>query len=195
MSFEKMAFNISRPSDWIFFYSKNAINFYFESEVYDANFQYGVIGAGSSKAFHSLTGHEPNFIGKGNAEEVALFINEKLNTASFIFIKAKNSLSSIEKLLDESIEQTAVEIYDNKIINNIEVPKCNLLVFTSPLNVQAWFSNYKIADEVIFAIGKTTAEAIQKYTTSKIIYCQHPSMENLYENVVNYILENRKQEQ
>jgi len=166
-------------TDWIFFYSKRGVNYYFNQKKHSTSNQYAVIGPGTAKAFYSATGFSPKFTGQGNPEKIADTFKQFESGQSILFVRARNSLNSLKTLLGDSLTSKDLVVYENKIKAQIELPKFDFLVFTSPLNVEAYLNHYTISDQKLVAIGQTTADYIEKRVGIKAPYCELPSERNL----------------
>jgi uroporphyrinogen-III synthase len=61
------------------------------------------------------------------------------------------------------------------------------IIFSSPSAVQSFFSlNQPGPDTVLFAIGSTTAEALQGFTKNKIVVADKPGKEEVVNKVIEY---------
>lgn len=61
------------------------------------------------------------------------------------------------------------------------------ILFFSPSAVQSFFSSNKLPlSTTLFAIGKTTADEIKKYSTNNIIIGDEPGKENLVQKMIEY---------
>ena len=58
-------------TDWIFFYSKKGIDFYFENLDFDPSQSYAVLGSATASYFKIKTNHSVDFIGNNNGEQIA----------------------------------------------------------------------------------------------------------------------------
>lgn len=177
-------FTTAKESDWIFFYSSNGIKAYFDKQKFDANIKYGVMGSGSAQTFETLTGHTPLFIGNGNPKNSANFFLKEYTDATICFAKATTSLDHVEQLISDKIKCQNVIVYSNTKKAVANFPSFDVLIFTSPLNVEAYFDTQGYHDEVVFAIGETTAKKVYSVIGVSPHYCTAPSEENLYNLVV-----------
>lgn len=151
-------------TSWIFFYSKNGVNFYFNKRPFSESIKYAVMGPGTASAFKSRMGTEADFIGNGDPEPTALEFQKNCSDESVLFVKALNSRNSVYNLLPKNIEKYALDVYENRPLDCFELESCDCLIFTSPLNAKAYFSKYPYNQEVVLSIGATTAHyIIDKY--------------------------------
>lgn len=170
-------------TDWFFFYSKNGIQIFFEKAGYNNRKKYAVLGNATADYFKQTTGNSPDFIGQDNAEQIAKDLYEVTALQIVTFIKAKNSISSVENAMSaryKGLLNNALIVYDNNVKGNIETPRCRYICLTSPLNSKAWFEKYPYQGEQVFAIGKTTANAINAIINKRVPYCKKPSEISLF---------------
>jgi len=159
----------------VFFYSARAIAIYLKQQGHKKNLMYGVMGKASNKVFKKITGRDADLIYRGDLEALATDMDLRWNGYSVVFPMAKNSLHSLQGKL-KTITQIPLTIYDNKISKKVKIPKATVLIFTSPLNVQAYLNQKKIKkNQIVLAIGSTTAQAIQAITGEPVPYPEQPS--------------------
>ncbi len=163
-------------TDWVFFSSQNGVRYFFEQnpEVSKTT-QLAVIGNGTLKAVQQY-GHVPAFVGNGkNISQIAEAFEQLAKGQTVLFPQAQNSLQSIQKHLNGHIQSQNLVVYNNIPRQNINLPhnQFDVLVFTSPLNVQVYCQHYAIhSKQKIVVIGTTTAAALHSlgYTNYVIAY-------------------------
>ncbi len=85
-----------------------------------------------------------------------------------------------------------VNVHEVVVYHTIETPQLitkayDAILFFSPSSVHSFFIVNKItADTVLFAIGSTTANALQKHTNNKVIISNTPSKEEMIADAINY---------
>ncbi|MBP7273615.1 MAG: uroporphyrinogen-III synthase [Saprospiraceae bacterium] len=188
-----ISFPMISNCDWIFFYSKNAVQFFFDHAAQSSLVVTQKIGAlGQATASRIIEyGFVPAFVGKGKPEEVAAQF-AKICTGRVLFPRAENSKQSIEKLLPSTVEIIPLILYKNAIADNFYLPaqSFDILVFTSPMNVQAYCLKYQFwAHQKIVAIGETTQAEILKYKYfNNITVAKEPSEMALIEAVLSVLI-------
>jgi len=92
-----------------------------------------------------------------------------------------------EKLKQHGVFVQEIEVYKTlETANKIE-KKYDAILFYSPSAVNSFFSLNTIDSETkLFAIGKTTAAEIEKFSSNKIITADVPSKELLAEQAIHY---------
>ena len=156
--------------DWIFFSSKNAVEYFFQLEpALPKNVKFGVMGAGSEEMLRRK-GHFANFTGLGNdSAEVAEEFAKVANGTQVLFPGAEESLRSIQKGLSGDTKVIDLVVYETVLEDEVEGSGADVLVFTSPSNVDAYFAeNLLDPYQKVIAIGKSTGKKFDemgvKYT-------------------------------
>lgn len=161
-------------ADWIFFSSKNAVKYFFESTTLSLS---PVSGEGSS--FPKIAA-----VGKATAEEIrkfgkrAEFIGSSDDTRmtgkkfsalvghkTVLFPQAKESMKTIQ------LQMSGAKVIDLVVYETLkrgelgmECSKFEVLVFTSPSNVETYFEKNRVsAEQKIVAMGDATANALRKF--------------------------------
>lgn len=160
-------FTVEHWPEWVFFYSQNAVRFFWEG-LTDAERQnlrgtsLGAIGAGTARALNAL-GLQPSFVGNGLPQEVAAAFAAKAAGQRVLFPRAAQSQQSVQGLAASAIKALDLVVYDNE-----PRPDCagvagqaSQLVFTSPLNAQAFYAcNGMLLGQRVLAIGDSTHKAL-----------------------------------
>ncbi|GAB2973982.1 hypothetical protein GCM10027049_05200 [Mucilaginibacter puniceus] len=161
---------ILKHVDWIFFSSKNAVDYFFRLEpTLPIGVKYGVMGAGSEEMLR-LQGHFANFTGSGgDTADVAVEFAKLANGGTILFPGAEDSLKSIQKGLSDTTKIIDLPIYETVLEDDVEASGADVLVFTSPSNVDAYFENNLLDPyQKVIAIGKSTGKKFDemgvKYT-------------------------------
>ncbi|HHS95102.1 MAG TPA: uroporphyrinogen-III synthase [Phaeodactylibacter sp.] len=163
-------------TDWIFFYSKQAIRHYFDGLDQPERWKgirmgmplkvkilrYATFGKGAAKFLKSYRGIEADFAGCGIAEEVARDFLEVAKDKKVLFVRGKNSRQTVQQLLKkEKIDLYDLVVYDNKAKQKFSVPQCHYLLFTTPMQAEAYYQRYaKKKWQKVFAVEPSTAEAL-----------------------------------
>lgn len=163
IDFSAIPFDVLPKADWVFFYSSRAVQFFFDSFRGDRlDPKWAAMGAGTAKALVER-GIAAHFIGNGHPEQVAAAFVRVAEHQTVLFPRAQQSKQSIQQLLAGRIQDIDLIVYENKARKNFSIPECQVLVFTSPLNVEAYVGKYPIkSSQKIVAIGNTTASGIRR---------------------------------
>lgn len=167
IDFEWVHFEVLPECDWIFFYSKAGIDYFFQniSEkkiLLPPTTQWAAFGEGTAKSLQ-IYGFEADFIGTGSAISTANAFSNSVINKKVLFPQAQFSRNSVEVLLKNAIVIPLI-VYKNTAKQDFSLPFCDILVFTSPLNVKAYFESYIFHPTQQFvAIGDTTLDTLRTY--------------------------------
>lgn len=155
--------------EWVFFSSPRGVRFFFrqlreKGQSLPRAVGIAVLGDGTAKALKEF-GRSPDFSGNGQPDWVAEAFAELAAGKRVLFPRASNSRKSIQKSLESRIVPIDLVVYDNQPKGQIDIPDCRILLFTSPMNVQAWARkhNFRATEQLIVAIGQTTAHQLAHY--------------------------------
>ena len=179
----RIPFSHTPQTDWIFFTSKNSINYFFEQQPLPApGVKYGVISKSSANALITY-GKQASFIGEGvDLNKIAKDFRQVLNNDSVLFPQAMDSLQTIQKHL--AFTNTTYNLYTYKTIlkTDFSLPYTDILIFTSPSNVKAYFSKYKIdGRQLVIAMGTSTKYKLSDYGIKDVLIPQEFSEKGLFD--------------
>ncbi|HZY38001.1 MAG TPA: hydroxymethylbilane synthase [Mucilaginibacter sp.] len=155
---------IFRNIDWVFFSSKNAVDYFFQLEpLLPKKVKFGTMGSGSEDALRRR-GHFVDFIGEGiDTAEVAAEFAQLANGMTVLFPAAENSMRSIQHGLSAGTKVIDLAVYETILEEDPEPSGAEILVFTSPSNVEAYFANNLMQpDQKVIAIGKSTGKKLDE---------------------------------
>ncbi|TCC96724.1 hydroxymethylbilane synthase [Pedobacter psychroterrae] len=150
--------------DWIFFSSRNAVDYFFKLEpVLSKKIRFGVVGRGSEDALRKH-GHLAGFVGEsGDIEEIAGEFAKLVAGQRVMFPRAQDSLLSIQKSLGEDTKVIDLPIYETVVEDDIDQTHADVLIFTSPSNVDAYFAdNLLDPGQQVIAIGNSTGKKFEE---------------------------------
>lgn len=166
LKFVSKPFDVAKVkhADWIFFSSKQAIDFFIQKIDIKlvANKKLAVLGLGTATHLQQYN-LQPDFVGDGLGKTTAkLFENTISSSTKVLFPCATQTLYMVQHNFSENrIEVENIEVYENSIIDTIPQINSAILVFTSPLNARGYFSKYKLKEkQKVVAIGNTTSEKL-----------------------------------
>ncbi len=201
VDFSLLPFKKTPETDWTFFYSKQGIRFFFEnidSNTYLTSTRvkspripskrrdpkYAVFGAASANFLKDSQNIDAQFVGTGEAVATSKAFLEKAKGQKVLFVRGSNSRQSVQELIGNDLEVEELIVYDNKAKKKFKIPASDYLVFTSPMNAQAYYDRYKPKKkQTVFAIGPTTALALLDLGIDKMQIASIPSEQNLAELV------------
>jgi hydroxymethylbilane synthase len=146
--------------DWIFFSSRNGVEYFFKLKpTLPKDVKFGVVGRGSEDALRKF-GHLADYVGEsGDITEVAEDFALLVKNQKVLFPRAQDSLQSIQKSLSADTKIVDLPIYETVIEENIDQSSADILIFTSPSNVEAYFAdNLLDPGQQVIAIGNSTGK-------------------------------------
>jgi hydroxymethylbilane synthase len=170
ISISQIRFTHTPRTDWIFFSSKNAIPYFFaQNPRVSQGVKYGVMSS-SSALFLQNYGIKPEFSGTGvDVTRIARDFAEFVGNETVLLPQAIDSLQSIQKHLSFSNNCTNLFVYKTKLRTDFTLAPADILVFTSPSNVKAYFEKYRLLPgQELVAIGSTTATALRNFGAKKV---------------------------
>lgn len=162
---------ILKHIDWIFFSSKNAVEYFFQLEPQlPKDVLFGVMGAGSEEMLRRK-GHFARYTGVGvDPVDVAEEFAKLANGTTVLFPGAEESLKSIQKGLSSDTKIIDLPIYETVLEDNVEASGAEVLVFTSPSNVDAYFAdNLMDPYQKVIAIGRSTGKKFEEMGVKYIL--------------------------
>lgn len=159
-----------KNADWIFFSSRNGVEYFFKlNPVLPKKVKFGVVGRGSEDSLRKF-GHLAEFVGEGGEiEEVAEDFAKAADGQTVVFPRAQDSLLTMQKFLTPTTKVIDLPIYETVMEENVDGSSADVLVFTSPSNVDAYFvDNLLEPEQKVIAIGNSTGKKFDemgvKYT-------------------------------
>ncbi len=155
---------IFKNVDWVFFSSKNAVEYFFSLDpVLPKKVKFGVMGSGSEDMMRRK-GYTVDFTGAGiDMADVAKDFASIANGGTVLFPSAESSMRTVQHALSEDTKIIDLPVYETIQEDDAEQTGANVLVFTSPSNVEAYFKNNLIfPDQKVIAIGKSTGKKLDE---------------------------------
>lgn len=166
----KLDHYILKNIDWVFFSSKNAVEYFFQLEpLLPKKTKFGVMGSGSEDMLRRK-GHFVDYTGEAiDPAEVADEFAKLANGKTVLFPSAENSLRSIQQRLSADTKIIDLPVYETIPEDDTHASGAEILVFTSPSNVESYFVNNLIQPgQKVIAIGTSTGRKLDeisvKYT-------------------------------
>lgn len=183
----RIRFTHTPPSKWIFFSSKNAIRHFFEQNPeIGADVKFGVMSRSSADLLLTY-GKQADFTGEGvDTTQIAKDFAVCVKDETVLLPQAIDSLQTIQKQLSFTNNCFNLFVYKTTLRTDFEISPANVLVFTSPSNVQAYYEKYKADDnQKVIAMGTTTAARLKAYNIKEVLMPAIFTEEGLLELVYN----------
>lgn len=154
-------------TDWVFFSSKNAVKHFFEQNPDVEGTKFGAVGKATAEEIRKY-GKRADFI--GNSDDTRLTgkkFSALVGNRTVLFPQAKASMKTIQLQLPKKENVIDVVVYETlKKMQNVngKMQSFDILVFTSPSNVDTFFEKEKVREgQNVVAMGDATASALRKY--------------------------------
>lgn len=179
-------------ADWIFFSSKNAVRFFFKMNSAGGlrRVKWAALGAATAKALAEFVG-EVDFIGTGEPKETAAAFRRFTpapppgEEVRILFPEARHSRQSVMPFLSPDFQCIHFPVYDNRPVAAPLPSTADVLVFTSPMNAQAYFSKHPLQKhQRVVAIGETTAGALRELGIQNVVMAREATERALAEAVL-----------
>ncbi|GAA4923201.1 hydroxymethylbilane synthase [Mucilaginibacter defluvii] len=155
---------ILRNTDWVFFTSKNAVEYFFKLDPQlPKKVKFGVMGSGSEDALRRH-GYFADFTGEGtDTADVAAEFAALANGTTVTFPGAASPMRSIHQGLSADTRIIDLPVYETVLEEDVEASSADVVIFTSPSNVDAYFAdNLLDPHQKVIAIGKSTGKKFEE---------------------------------
>jgi uroporphyrinogen-III synthase len=186
IEFEMIQVDLLPKADWYFFYSKNGVKYFlqnFGSQYFSScdKINIACMGAGTKDYFLKHIDYPVSFTGSGKPNQVTKAFLKIINPSDrLIFFTAFDSLHSVGNFLPPEYNQIQIPLYYNRIKKNFQPHEVDILIFTSPKNVEAYFQFQTVDQQVpIICIGPSTANKLHEIGRQEVIHAITPSENGL----------------
>lgn len=164
-------FTHTPATQWIFFPGRDAIRYFFSQQPdVKPNVKFGVVSDVSAEYLGNF-GHEASFIGKGvDVVQIGKDFAKSIKDDSVLIPQAIDSMQIIQKQLAFTNSCHNLFVYKTQFRDDFYEFPSDVLAFTSPSNVQAYFQKYKLApNQKVIAVGSTTVLKLKEYKIKDIV--------------------------
>jgi hydroxymethylbilane synthase len=186
IEFKQVDFNLPQAVNWLFFSSKNGVKYFFNTTIQqfsNSSIKLAAINQGTAQAIYEL-GLPVDFIGQGSDLQKIATDFDEVATGKIFFPQAKKSMQSIQKNLINNTDIESLVVYENQPLQNIEKQEAEILIFTSPMSVEAYFSKFKLDEnQRVISIGKTTSKKLQDFSVNNVKTAFEPSYWSILDEV------------
>ena len=157
-------FGSAPDSDWIFFSSKQAVNYFFRQQPEPGNRKYACVGKPTADALRKF-GKRADFIGGStDTKLIGKQFAAKAGDDKILFPQAKGSLRSVQQQFVRSSQVIDLVVYETLKRNSGPQPEAEIILFTSPSNVDAWFERFKVnRQQQVIAMGDATGNTLRQH--------------------------------
>lgn len=159
-----VTFNVLPDTGWIFFSSKQSVKYFFSQNPILGNQKFACVGKATSEALRGYN-KRAEFIGAStDTKMIGKQFAAKVGADKVLFPQAKGSLRSVQQQFVKPDQVVDLVVYETIKKNSGQTPAAQILVFTSPSNVDAWFEVFKInKTQHVIAMGDATEHTLRKY--------------------------------
>jgi hydroxymethylbilane synthase len=169
IEFKQIAIRFLPRTEWIFFSSKHAVRFFFNQkpELWPG-VKFGCVGSSTSAELRSF-GHRADFIGQStDIKLVGKQFSSKVGNARVLFPIARGSMQSIQWQMVKRENVVNLEVYATLNISQEISTENEVLIFTSPSNVESYFEKNTIhPHQKLITMGEATGKALEKLKFKK----------------------------
>ena len=158
IEFEAIPFKIESNFDIVFFSSIRSAQFSFKKAAKKSSIIYACIGETTNSKLKKL-GIECEFVGKeaGNPLKTAAEFKNWVKNRIVFFPQSNLSFGTFSAILPEN--QVIKQVVYKTKLKEIEISKCQIYIFTSPSNLDAFLTiNEIIEDSKVIVWGNSTFE-------------------------------------
>ena len=187
IAFEASPKTVLPNYEMVFFYSKTAVHYFLQTygKSYLKGKKIGTLGP-SAKAELKKVGIETDFCGNGDPQSTQSALSAYAADLKILFPRARISKRSLQGQ-DKTYECIDCIVYSNYVKTNVPVPKADIYLFTSPLNVQSYLKNSGIKSILALAIGKTTEKELLSSGFNMVYRSETSSESNIIEKAVTIL--------
>jgi hydroxymethylbilane synthase len=188
ITFKQIDFTDNPVTDWVFFSSKNSVKYFFEQNPkLGGQTKFAAIGKATEGAIKSH-GHNCKFVGYSvDTIEIGQQFAEIAKGESVLFPQSDISLQNVQKQMDAEFVNDLVT-YKTTVVASANIPEADVLIFTSPSNVDAFMSLSSItANQKVIALGTSTAKQLQKHNITPAVVPNTPTEVGVLDAVFSVI--------
>lgn len=152
-------------TDWIFFASSTAVRFFFEQNpALKSKVKFGVIGKSTEEELKKY-GKNAAFVGSVNdTKVVGKKFAKTVGNETVLFPQAKGGLRTVQQQFEDAGKLKDLTVYETVKKSTMTLPHVEILVFTSPSNVESYFEKGTIAPgQQVIAMGKSTEKKLKEF--------------------------------
>jgi hydroxymethylbilane synthase len=161
---------------WVFFSSKHAVRHFLKQAQLPAGAKIAAVGKGTAEELRKFN-LRADFIGGGNDTRItAKQFAAICGRSRVLFPQAKGSLRTVQQQMPNA-EIIDLIVYESIQRDASALPDADILVFTSPSNVEAYLKIRKLkSDQELVAMGHATANTLREH--GHVRYALPPSFDD-----------------
>lgn len=185
LDFQPIPFEKVPTADWFFFYSQQGVKHFLSQTKIESRYRIATFGKKTAQRLLEM-GIPVSFVGDGNAATTAPAFAQVATGEKVVFVRAQHSRMSLQQLLKKQIKQIDLIVYNNTPKMEYQLPYHDILVFTSPLNAQAYYTKYRCdPNQTVIAIGETTKAHLNTMGIDNVLVPVSPSEESIVDLLIS----------
>jgi uroporphyrinogen-III synthase len=186
IDFSPLDFQVPDDYDWLFFYSKKGVEYFFAANPKLSNLvKIAALGMGTAAGVLQYAAKTPDFTGDGIPESTAESFKKIAAGQRVLFVRAMESKKSVQNLLSRELTVLELIAYKNVPKTDIKKSDADVLVFTSSLNAEAYLKKYSPKkNQQLAAIGKPTIETMALMGFTDVFCADSPQEASLADLVL-----------
>ncbi len=155
--------------EWIFFSSKHAVKYFFEQKPEMGKVKIGAIGKSTADAIRTY-GKRADFIGYSTDTRLTGKQFASLAKSSpVLFPQAKDSMRTVQQQFVNKSQTRDLAVYETIQKPVEDTPDADIMLFTSPSNVEAFFEKKKISPtQKVIAMGDATSHTLKQFGVKSV---------------------------
>jgi len=160
---KKLTIKFLPRTDWLFFSSKHAVEFFFMQKPDIGTTKIGCIGKSTSQKIREL-GLKADFIGQStDTKLVGKQFSARVGLGTVVFPVARESMRTIQWQFPKQQNVIDLPIYAALKVPHVIAENTEILVFTSPSNAESFLEkNAILPNHKIIAMGEATQKSLLK---------------------------------
>jgi hydroxymethylbilane synthase len=162
---KKIPFEKAPLTDWVFFASSTAVEHFFAQDPeLKPKVKFGVIGKSTELSLKKYN-RNAAFVGSVNdTKVVGKKFAKTVGEETVLFPQAKGGLRTIQQQFEDISKLSDLAVYETVKKENAKMPEAEVLVFTSPSNVESFFEKGNVkAEQKVIAIGESTQKKLRSF--------------------------------
>jgi len=168
IEFKSIPFQQVPKTEWIFFSSKHAVKYFFQQVPQLETVKFGCISKQTAQELRAFN-KRADFIGQStDTKLIGKQFSSVAGNSKILFPIAKESMQSIQHQLVKKDNAINLPVYETVKHSLIVADNTDILVFTSPSNVDAFFEKNKWKNHFrAVAMGEATGKALERKGVKK----------------------------
>ena len=149
--------------DWYFFSSPTGVTHFLKQHTVPEGARVAAIGSGTGDRLRAK-GLAPEFEGSGTDTQAVARDFAAVGSGTVVFPIGTASLRNVQRTLGDAMKLVDLEVYETASKSVSGLPESDVMVFTSPSNVEAYFAQHTLSERAaVVAMGPSTEAALKQH--------------------------------